>query len=493
MLRYSIPAYRLPKDVLARQIDAYRRMGVTFVPQSELGADLSLRQLRADYDSVFLATGGWQQQRLGMENEGLLGSGLDLLKDVAEGRREPPGERVLVIGGGSVAVDVAIAARRLGAGKVTMACLEARHVMPAVPEDIEQALEEGIELLPSWGPLSVLVEDGKLAGMELVRCTSVFDQDGRFKPSFDPATKMVFGADAVLVAIGQRPDLSWVADELRDHARSARRGPRRPDHQPARRLCGRRLGERRRHRRRRHRRRQTSGAGDRCLAGRRPCTGRVRRCLRDPRDERRCVRAWQSGHGAKRAVSERSIDGEDVAGLDLDGLQAEAQRCLDCGCVAVNASDLAPALLVLDARIRTTARTLPVADFFAVGTGTTTVLEPGEIVTGVEIPAPPAGSLQAYRKFRVRNSIDFPVVGVATMFTLDGDVFAVGPRRSRGRRPDTAAGDGRRRVPGGPEGERRGGRGGRVPGRELCPAPGGQRLQAADRAGLCEGGHSGCR
>ena len=423
MLRYSIPAYRLPKDVLARQIDAYRWMGVTFVPQSELGAELSLRQLRADYDSVFLATGGWQQQRLGLENEGLLGSGLDLLKDVAAGKRELPGERVLVIGGGSVAVDVAITARRLGAHKVTMACLEARQVMPAVPDDIEQALDEGIELLPSWGPLSVLVEDGKLAGMELVRCTSVFDQDGRFKPSFDPATSMTFAADAVLVAIGQEPDLSWVADEL-----PTTRGllVADPDDQ-ATSVPGVYAGGD-----------LVSGAATvaaAIAAGRRAALaidaalgGDLALGESSDASATREMNAaafppGRAAHAEMGALSERSIDGEDVADLDLNSVQAEAQRCLDCGCVAVNASDLAPALLVLDARIRTTARTLPVAELFAVGTGTTTVLEPGEIVTAVEIPAPPAGSLQAYRKSRVRNSIDFPVVGVATMFTLDGGVF----------------------------------------------------------------------
>ena len=125
------------------------------------------------------------------------------------------GERVLVIGGGSVAVDVAITARRSGARQVAMACLESLETMPAIPEDIEQAHEEGITILPSWGPQRVLERDGKLVGMEFVRCTSVFDEDGRFAPAFDPAVTTVFEADQVLVAIGQAADLAYAGPALR--------------------------------------------------------------------------------------------------------------------------------------------------------------------------------------------------------------------------------------------------------------------------------------
>ena len=125
------------------------------------------------------------------------------------------GERVLVIGGGSVAVDVAITARRSGARQVSMACLESLETMPAIPEDIEQAHEEGITILPSWGPQRVVERDGKLAGMEFVRCTSVFDKDGRFAPAFDPAVTTVFEADQVLVAIGQAADLAYAGPALR--------------------------------------------------------------------------------------------------------------------------------------------------------------------------------------------------------------------------------------------------------------------------------------
>lgn len=420
MLRYSIPAYRLPKDVLARQVEAYRQMGVVFLPNVELGRDVILQDLRDEYDAVFVATGGWQQYRLGLENEELLGSGLDFLKDVATGGRELPAGNVLVIGGGSVAVDVAVMARRLGAAKVTMACLEARHVMPAIPEDIDQALEEGIELLPAWGPHRVLAEGGKLKGMELVRCTSVFDREGRFSPSFDPAAKTVVEADAVLVAIGQGPDLSWVGDALQTAAGRLVADPgRQMTSQPGVYAGG----------------DVVTGASTviAALAAGRRAAAAIAAELGAAAAADEIEPAYQMNMAALSAddraqvpmtpASDRTIDREDVATVALATSEHEAQRCLNCGCVAVNASDLAPALMALDATIVTSERTVPAAEFFAVGVGATTVLAPGEVVVRVDVPTPRTDSVQAYRKFRVRNSMDFPIAGVATVFALDRGAF----------------------------------------------------------------------
>ena len=116
------------------------------------GRGTTLDQLRADHDAVFLATGAWALPRIGLEGEDELPAGLDFLKGIAEGDRRAPGPRVLVIGGGSVAMDVAVSARRLGAEQVTVACLETCDEMPALLEEVEDALAEGIELEPSCGP-----------------------------------------------------------------------------------------------------------------------------------------------------------------------------------------------------------------------------------------------------------------------------------------------------------------------------------------------------
>jgi len=428
MLRYAIPAYRLPKDVLLRQIEAYERMGIELKLGVELnGKATTLKRLRKDHDAVFLATGAWRGKGLGIEREALLISGLDFLIDIQRGRREAPGRNVLVIGGGSVACDVAISARRLGAERVTMACLEARDIMPAFLEDLELALEEGIQLLPSWGPHRVLLRDGAASGMELVRCTSVFDAEGRFRPTFDPATTMTVEADSVVLAIGQAADLSYADRSLK----TARGLITADEHTQASSLPGVFAGGD-----------VVSGAStvvSAIAAGRRAALA-IQAYLRDARPAAEAtppasaalvaVNATESlahkeqARAVARPVATRTIDAEDTRTLDRQAIEAEAQRCVSCGCVAVNASDLAPALVALGATIKTTARSIPAEEFFAAGVMTTTVLRPDELVTEIQIPPRPPGCKQSYLKFRIRNAIDFPIVGVATVLTLEGDKVA---------------------------------------------------------------------
>jgi NADPH-dependent glutamate synthase beta subunit-like oxidoreductase len=136
---------------------------------------------------------------------------VEFLTQVAEGRRIPMGEKVVVIGGGNVAVDVALTALRLGARQVSLACLETPAEMPANPWEIEQARQEGVELLYSWGPGRIIGSDGKVSGLELVRCTSVFDAQGNFCPYFDE-TKMTIAADQVILAIGQASETAFCQD-----------------------------------------------------------------------------------------------------------------------------------------------------------------------------------------------------------------------------------------------------------------------------------------
>ena len=216
MLKYSIPEYRLPKAVIQAQVDALKGMGIQFELGQGIGMNgLTLEELKKKYHGVFLATGLWNGKKLRLEKGELLDSGLEFLIDVQTGKSKPLGKRILVIGGGSVAVDVALTAHRLGAKQVTMACLETLETMPAIPEDIVQAQQEGIAILPSWGPQQVLEHEGKLAGMELVRCTSVFDKEGRFAPAFDVDQKTTVEVDQVLVAIGQSADISYVGSSLK--------------------------------------------------------------------------------------------------------------------------------------------------------------------------------------------------------------------------------------------------------------------------------------
>jgi thioredoxin reductase len=392
MLACGIPAYRLPREVVDKVVAALERMGVEIELNAEIG---SLKPLRRDFDAVFVGTGLWRDKKLGIAGEERLGSGLEFLMAARAGKASCSGKRVLVIGGGSVAVDVAVSAARLGARSVAMACLESRSEMPAFPEDIEQALQEKVELLPSWGPLRVLDR-----GLELVRCVSVFDAEKRFRPVFDPSVTRVFAADEVILAIGLCAD-----KKLETHLKGVFAG-----------------GD------------GASGPGSvasAIAAGRKAAqemdlylTGKKRRSKSEagPMLEFNPA-ALERSERARVPAPRRKIDAEDRGTLSEAAVLDEAQRCGNCGCVAVNASDLAPALVALGAKIKTSNRTLKACEFFASRPLKTTVLEQGELVCEVFVPKPKAGARQGFSKFRLRNAIDFAIVSAAWVLDVrDGKI-----------------------------------------------------------------------
>jgi hypothetical protein len=135
--------------------------------------------------------------------------GVDFLRQVGEEKQIGLKDKVIVIGGGNVAIDVALTARRLGAKAVTMACLESREEMPAHAWEIEGALAEGVRIMTSWGPHRILRENGKTVGVELVRCSSVFDDKGNFCPAFEDTKERIEG-EQVIMAIGQATALSFL-------------------------------------------------------------------------------------------------------------------------------------------------------------------------------------------------------------------------------------------------------------------------------------------
>jgi NADPH-dependent glutamate synthase beta subunit-like oxidoreductase len=214
MLRYGIPRYRLPEAILDKEINQLLATGIELRTDHKLGADFSVEQLREKgFEAVFLAVGAQLSRRIELEGSGLEGVhwGVEFLSQVAEGRPPAVREKVVVIGGGNVAVDVALSALRLGATKVSLACLEKREEMPANPWEIEQAQAEGVEMLYAWGPSRVLENDGKVTGLELVRCTSVFDSQGNFCPYFDDA-KITIDAGQVFLAVGQASETAFCRD-----------------------------------------------------------------------------------------------------------------------------------------------------------------------------------------------------------------------------------------------------------------------------------------
>ena len=215
-LRAFIPEYRLPGEVLQKDIERIVALGVEIKTNSELGKDFTLSELKNEgHSAVVLALGLPLSRGLnisGVELDGVL-LALPFLREAKLGAgKTVSGKRVIVIGGGNVAVDVARSALRLGAGEVHMACLEARDEMPAFAWEIEAALEEGVKLHCSKGPKSILCSETEVAGLECMEVKAVFDEEGRFNPTFYEEKVSALDGDVVIIAIGQAAELSFLED-----------------------------------------------------------------------------------------------------------------------------------------------------------------------------------------------------------------------------------------------------------------------------------------
>jgi NADPH-dependent glutamate synthase beta subunit-like oxidoreductase len=212
MMAVGIPEYRLPKDILAAEIGLIQDMGVEIQTGVTFGSDITLDSLKQDgYQAFFLATGLHQNSRLNIEQEDVAGvlRGVDFLRDVSLGNSVSIGKRVIVVGGGNVAMDVAMTSLRKGAQEVSLVCLECREEMPAWESETQMAVEEGVKIINCLGPDRFLQQDGKFTGIEFKRCTRVFDEDGAFNPQYDDTDLTNLEADTVIVAIGQAADLSF--------------------------------------------------------------------------------------------------------------------------------------------------------------------------------------------------------------------------------------------------------------------------------------------
>lgn len=217
MLRMGIPRYRLPAAVLKKDIDGIlRQTNITLKTNSSINNPAAFSGLRQEgFDAVFISDGAQKGRDIKIEGRELKGVylGLEFLKDSSLGKLPGDyfkGQKVVVVGGGDVAMDAARSALRLGASKVSAYCLESNKEVPAHSWEIKEAEEEGITLNCSWGPHRIAGEAGKVTGLELVRCGQVFDKDGKFNPQFCNEEKHIEKADAVILTIGQSPDLSFL-------------------------------------------------------------------------------------------------------------------------------------------------------------------------------------------------------------------------------------------------------------------------------------------
>ena len=211
MLRQALPDYRLPPEVLEEALTVFENLNVEFKTNVRIGKDILLSDLKNKYQAVFVATGATLSKRIRLEGSNLeeVRWGLDFLRDAKKKQVTSLIGRVVVIGGGNVAMDVARTALRLGASKVQLVCLENDEEMPAHDWEIEEAIEEGVVISTSWGPKKVLGEK-KVTGIELVKCTAVFDEKGAFAPRFEDCTTTTIETDNVILAIGQGADFSFL-------------------------------------------------------------------------------------------------------------------------------------------------------------------------------------------------------------------------------------------------------------------------------------------
>lgn len=217
MLRYGIPSYKLEKDLLAAEIDVIRQLGVEIRCGVEIGKDVTIEDLREQgYKGFYAAIGCQRGRKPGISGENAEGAytAVDFLRKAGAKESFALEGDVVVVGGGNVAIDAARISSRCTDAKISMFCLEAREKMPASNEEIEEALEEGIELNCGWGPKEVLEEDGHVSGVVFKKCTRVFDAQGRFSPEYDENDTVTIPCRHVIFSVGQAIDWGHMLDNL---------------------------------------------------------------------------------------------------------------------------------------------------------------------------------------------------------------------------------------------------------------------------------------
>ena len=249
MIRYGVPSYRVDWEMMDLEVQSIVDLGVEIQYNTRVGTDITLEDLRKKHDSVFLSVGLMNGRDLnieGRDNDGVI-IAVDLLLNYNLGYKVDLGEKVIVVGGGDVAMDaartalraghedttlaeaaehtsdedpdaiyealdVARTALRLGARDVKIMALEDWHELPATQIEVDEALEEGIALYPSTGPSRILSEDGNVVGFETKDIASVFDEEGRFNPQYVKNSEKTWDCDTIILAIGQQADLSLIKD-----------------------------------------------------------------------------------------------------------------------------------------------------------------------------------------------------------------------------------------------------------------------------------------
>lgn len=218
MLGIAVPEFRLPRKVVEDEIKYIENCGVEIRYNSPIDAGHTFTDLiNEGYGAVFLAAGAQASKQIGIpgEEQDLEGLyyGLHFLSGIKKGQDIRLKNRAVVIGGGNVAIDVARTALRAGAQDVQIFCLEPRDEMPAWEKEVAEALDEGVVINPSWSPKQILYQDGKVTGIEFIRCVCVFDDEGCFNPECDEEITQLVEAENVFISIGQAQDMSFLSED----------------------------------------------------------------------------------------------------------------------------------------------------------------------------------------------------------------------------------------------------------------------------------------
>jgi len=219
MVARGIPDYRQPRDLLRREVDIIKSLGVEIQYNTKLGEDIFLDDLKADYDTVLIGIGAWKSRDMGVEGEkegyeGVVAGGIYFLNDFAAGREVNIGKKVLVVGGGNTAIDCVRTAIRMDTEEVSLIYRRAREQMPAEDYEIEDAIEEGVNFHFLANPVKVLAENGKVVGVECIKMKlGEPDDSGRRRPVPIEGSNFVLEVDTVIPAIGQYPDLSFLSEK----------------------------------------------------------------------------------------------------------------------------------------------------------------------------------------------------------------------------------------------------------------------------------------
>ena len=232
MLAVGVPAYRLPRDIIAKEVAVIQALGVEIRCGVSIGKDVSFAELRRDFSAVLIAVGAKSSRDLGLPGERgpRVYGGVDLLRAVSLGEPIDIGREVVVVGGGNVAYDVArtvvrqiaydtarTAARLPGMSKVWLVSLERLEEMPADTVEIREGDEEGVQRLNGWGPLEIQRrDDGSVSGVLFRKCTRVYDENRRFAPTYDDTMTRPVPCDTVLLAVGQSTALKFLEDGGKD-------------------------------------------------------------------------------------------------------------------------------------------------------------------------------------------------------------------------------------------------------------------------------------